>query len=122
MARCVPQAAVLVAPWCRLRVLAEYPVGTVRPLYNPSTTLAKTWLDFAELLLKENRSDNMVRAAQYLVKIATNSLETEGLVAMPWHTGPPSEAELTLERLAQVPKSTRQRLPAAVFSCTIHRV
>jgi hypothetical protein len=106
-------------PWDRLRRLPDYPVTDLRPVYLPSRALAKSWLDFADVLIAETRGPNMIKAAQYLIQLSTGNLASEGPIAMPWHTSPPSEMELTIERLARVPKSTLQRLPAAFFSCTL---
>jgi hypothetical protein len=104
-----------------MRGLREF-AREVRPMYQPSNKLGVAWLELGELLLKENPNDeSMRRAALYLYTLATNGLEVEQLPDMPLHCTLIPDAELTLARLALVPRTTRQLLPVAVFQCMIGR-
>ena len=112
----------MIARWCRVEALPAFPVDTARPLYEASRNLRKLWLDFADVLLRDAQDADMLRAGTYLLEMAQGQLEIEGPLPMPWHTNPPSQTLLVLERLATVPKSTRQLLPVATFSCAIQGV
>ncbi len=74
------------------------------------------------LILDENPgSQNMAISARYLMQLVEGSLTMEPLPSLPMHANPPTDAELTLVRLACAPRSNRQLLPVATFSCNVKR-
>lgn len=115
------QAPILAIPFERCRSLGP-PPQALRPLYKVGRKLAIGWLEFAELLLNEHPgSQSMTTSAQYLLDLVNGNLVYEPLPTLTFHDHPPSEAELTLNRLNMAPRANRQLLPVATFTCNIKR-
>jgi hypothetical protein len=116
-----PEDPILLVPWSRMRELRPFP-DEIRPLYAASLKLGISWIELGELLLQENPNDkSMNRSALYLCQLATQDLTLEPVPDMHWHRQLVDDAELTLTRLAEVPRSTRQLLPVATFGCVVSR-